>query len=283
MVIKMSEYQFTNALGYNLFQACNMHNSSFQGYFMPAIMNPEDTVTFWRMNHIDATRCVVMLDQKEEFVGIARMGVRGKRGWCGGFGIAPEFRGRGASKLLAKEMVRVARESGLERLQLEVLSQNERARNVYEYAGFVANRRLIGIEIAISELPEDRSTGVKPIPVEVESLLSLSMLNANEHPCWGREAATILGLSAQAYGIIGPDGRSSGLIVQQVGEKMRILATVFQNPLSDEEIVALLRQAVGGAKSIQVYNEPEDSTFLARCYRLGFKQFFSQYEMFVNL
>src|SRR5689334_16073127 len=103
----MSEYRFSNALGYTFEQLADMHNTSFSGYFMPVSMTPGQTADFWRTNQIDANRCVVMHDANNTFVGMARMGTRGTRCWCGGFGIVPEFRGNGASKLLASEMVRV--------------------------------------------------------------------------------------------------------------------------------------------------------------------------------
>src|SRR2546421_10128622 len=121
-----SEYHFTNALHCSMAQLSEMHTKSFEGYFMPAAMTPEETADFWRAFQIDATRCVITRE-KREFVGMARMGTRDNRGWCGGFGIAPEYRGRGAANLLAAEMVRVGRASGLELIQLEVLTQNERA------------------------------------------------------------------------------------------------------------------------------------------------------------
>src|SRR5579859_1164896 len=121
------QYRFSDATGYSFTQLCEMHNASFSGYFFPATMTPNATADFWRMYQIDATRCVVMHDQQGTFVGMARMGTRGKRGWCGGFGIVPEFRGCGVSKILAQQMVQVAHNSGLMSLQLEVLSQNVRA------------------------------------------------------------------------------------------------------------------------------------------------------------
>jgi len=114
-------YRFTNALGYTFEQMSEMHNASFSGYFVPIEMTPEMTADFWRLNGIDALRSVVMHDEDGAFVGMARMGTRGKRGWCGGFGIVPEFRGRGASTLLAEQMVKVAREGGLRHYKRECL------------------------------------------------------------------------------------------------------------------------------------------------------------------
>jgi ribosomal protein S18 acetylase RimI-like enzyme len=120
----VSECHFSNALNYTHIQLSQMHNASFQGYFAPMEITAEMSADFWRINQIDATRCVIMHDAHGAFVGMARIGSRDKRGWCGGFGIMPQFRGTGASVLLADQMLRVARESGLKTRQLEVLRQN---------------------------------------------------------------------------------------------------------------------------------------------------------------
>ena len=53
------------------------------------------------------------------------LGLRGERGWCGGFGIVPEFRGMGLANWLCEKLVERGRELELATLQLEVLAQNE--------------------------------------------------------------------------------------------------------------------------------------------------------------
>jgi ribosomal protein S18 acetylase RimI-like enzyme len=274
----MSSYHFSHALGYTLEQISEMHNASFQGYFMPVEMTPEMTADFSRVNTIDALRSVIMHDEAGTFVGMARMGTRGNRGWCGGFGIVPAFRGSGASRLLAEQMVRVAREGGLATLQLEVLTQNERARRLYERVGFTVTRRLFGLEIAPAALPD----GV-PVQVErvaVESLLFRLM--GGVQPCWGCEPATILAVPGEALVIPGSNGQLSGVIVQR-GQRVSILASFFDSKLTDAKLAALLRQAAGEASGLVVYNEPEESPCLARYRALGFGEFFSQYEMLLTL
>lgn len=238
------------------------------------------TADFWRMNQIDALRSVVMHDEAGTFVGIARMGTRGKRGWCGGFGIVPEFRGSGASTLLAEQIVRVARETGLDTLQLEVLTQNVRAIKLYTRVGFTITRLLLGLEIATSALPAG-STTLQSEPVAEEALLSY--FAGGDQPCWGREQVSILAAPVESIIAIGPDGRINGLVMQRGDDKIRIQALLLQSKLTDAELASLLRQAAGSASGIQVYNEPEDSLLLARYQALGFASLFSQYEMFVKL
>ncbi|HEY7413790.1 MAG TPA: hypothetical protein VH593_01245, partial [Ktedonobacteraceae bacterium] len=73
----MHTYHFSNALVYTLEKLSEMHNASFDGYFVPITMTPEMAADFWRMNQIDAQRSVVMHDEAGAFVGMARMGTRG--------------------------------------------------------------------------------------------------------------------------------------------------------------------------------------------------------------
>lgn len=274
----MHTYHFSPALEYTFEQISEMHNASFHGYAMPFEMTPEMTATFWRINDIDALRSVVMHDENGTFVGMARIGIRGRRGWCGGFGIVPEFRGSGASRLLAEEMVRVARECELATLQLEVLTQNERARRLYERVGFTITRRLFGLEIALCSLPVGPALRVERMAVESV----LDRLTGILQPCWGCEPATILVANCEALVISRSVGQLDGVIVQH-GQRVGILASFFSSELSEAELAALLQQAASEADDILVYNEPEGSPYLERYRALGFSEFFSQYEMQLTL
>lgn len=278
----MNKYRFSNALGYTFEQLAEMHNASFSGYFVPISMTAAQIADFWRINQINATRCVVMHDENGDFVGLARMGTRGTRGWCGGFGITPAFRGSGASKLLANEMVRVARESGLTLLQLEVLSQNSRARKLYEQVGFVVHRRLFGLEIATSALPTSSSPSLPTENISAETLLSRFQQRSHQ-PCWNLEAASVLTANTEAFVASGPDGHQNAVIVQRIDDKIRVQAVLLQGQFTDEAFAALLRTAAADATMIQVYNEPEESPLLQRYLALGFTEYFSQDEMLLKL
>lgn len=275
----MHEYHFSDALNYSHIQLSAMHNASFQGYFVPLEMTAEMSADFWRINQIDAIRSVVMHDSQGTFVGMARMGLRGDRGWCGGFGIVPAFRGSGASLLLAEQMVRVARESGLITLQLEVLTQNVRAMKLYEKVGFVRSRRLLGLEIASTVLPPDTHLPVESAPVET----LLPFLYDGRRPFWGNELASLLMMKLEAFVSPASVGKVHGLLVQRMNGKVRVVAALLQNTLTTPEFAALLRYAAGDAQGIQVYNEAEGSSLLEHCQRLGFSEWFSQNEMFLNL
>src|SRR6266568_8200029 len=178
-----TDYHFSDATGYSHIQLAEFHTASFEGYDFPMQITAAQSADFWRANQIDANRCVIMHDEAGKFVGMARMGTRGLRGWCGGFGITPAFRGTGASGLLAAEMVRVARESGLKTLQLEVLTQNNKAIKTYEKVGFARTRRFFGLELETEKLPQVNAGKIEKVAVE-ELFIGQKMLT---RPWWDNE------------------------------------------------------------------------------------------------
>ncbi|HEY7355787.1 MAG TPA: GNAT family N-acetyltransferase [Ktedonobacterales bacterium] len=276
----MSSYHFSNALGYTHEQLAEMHNASFSGYFFPMNITAEQSAGFWQVYQINAAYCVVMHDEQDRFVGMARMGARGLRGWCGGFGIVPEFRGTGASKLLAAQMVQAARESGLTTLQLEALTQNVKAIKLYEGVGFVATRRLV-IAQAASKALRAAASALQVQAVPLNALMP--RLYEGQRPDWEREPASIQTLRAEAVAAPGADGQLNGLIFRRSGDNIQMLAAVLQSDLSNADFAALLCEAAGDATWVQLFNEPEDSLLLARCRDLGFAETVSQYEMFLRL
>jgi len=133
----MEEYQFARALSYDFGALANMFTEAFTGYFFPMNMTPEALANHWRLYQIDGARSLVMRDPEGTFVAMTLIGARGTRGWCGGFGVAPAFRGHGAGKRLAREMV----ETG-DALPLEV---SDVAIEERQHLGLVAGQRACGL------------------------------------------------------------------------------------------------------------------------------------------
>jgi ribosomal protein S18 acetylase RimI-like enzyme len=272
-------YHFSDATGYTHYQLAEFHTASFEGYDFPMQITAAQSADFWRTNQIDANRCVIMHDKAGSFVGMARMGTRGLRGCCGGFGITPEFRGTGASTLLAAEMVRVARESGLKSLQLEVLTQNIKAIKTYEKAGFAITRQLYGLELENEELPQVNASKVEKVAVE-ELLIGQKLLT---QPWWGNELPTLLTQTVEAYALTDATGNTHGLFVREARGNRQVMAAVSTGELSKAELIAMLCAVVGNRSKIQIFNEPEESRWLDIYRELGFTEYFSQYEMTLEL
>jgi ribosomal protein S18 acetylase RimI-like enzyme len=276
----MEEYRFSRALAYRFTELAEMFNSAFTGYLLLVSMTAEATAAHWRLYHIDGARSLVTHDQAGAFVGLAYIGVRGTRGWCGGFGIAPAFRGRGAGKRLAREMVETARESGLRSLQLEVLSQNEAARAIYEAAGLTVRRRVRSVEIAVAALPD--GDGQAAARLETSAPLVAEDILAAE-PVWQQELVSLLAMTTETAHLTDAAGQRSTLVCRKAGEKTLILAASVARTTTEQELVALLRRAAADSSSIQLTNCPGSSSILARCQALGFTEVYSQDEMYLDL
>jgi hypothetical protein len=243
-------------------------------------MTPEALATHWRLYHIDGARSLVLLDRAGAFAGMTLIGARGARGWCGGFGVTPAFRGRGVGKRLAREMVETARASGLRSLQLEVLSQNGAARSVYETAGLTVRRQVRTVEIAIAALPAgadaDGGQLTSSAPLAAADVLAAQ-------PVWQQELASLLTMTTETTHLTDSAGQRSALIYSHSGERTRILAAHVSTSLTEQELIALLRRAAGDSTAIQLTNCPGGSPVLARCQALGFNEVYSQDEMFMAL
>jgi ribosomal protein S18 acetylase RimI-like enzyme len=276
----MEEYQFTRALSYDFGALANMFTEAFTGYFFPMNMTPEALANHWRLYHIDGARSLVMRDSEGTFAGMTLVGARGARGWCGGFGIAPAFRGHGAGKRLASEMIETARISGLRSLQLEVLSQNDVARAVYETACLTVRRRVRTVEIALAALPDGADTDAKQVataaPLVAEDVLAAQ-------PVWQQELASLLAMTTETTHVTDTAGHRSSLVCARSGAHTRILAASVAKSITEEELIALLRQATGESSVIQLTNCPGSSSILARCLSLGFSEVYSQEEMYITL
>jgi RimJ/RimL family protein N-acetyltransferase len=275
----MEEYQFARALEYDFGALAGMFTEAFTGYFFPMNMTAGSLANHWRLYHIDGARSLVMRDAADAFAGLTLIGARGARSWCGGFGVAPAFRGRGAGKRLAREMVESARASGLHSLQLEVLSQNAAARAIYESAGLTVRRRVRTVEIAITALP-DAEEGVSQVVTSM-SLVAEDALAAE--PVWQQELASLLAMTTETTHITDGAGQPSSLVCVRSGALTRIVAASVAGSLTERGLIALLRHAAGDSSGLQLVNCPESSPMLVRCQSLGFTEVYSQDEMYIAL
>lgn len=117
-------------------------NRGFEGYFLPVEHTADSLALMVEDNDIALDHSLVLLDADEAPAGVALLGVRSNRGWVGGMGIAPVYRGQGQGEALMRALVAEARSCGLHTLQLEVLSQNAVARRLYTRLGFRTTRPL---------------------------------------------------------------------------------------------------------------------------------------------
>jgi len=94
--------------------------------------------TFWsELALVPSTRCyVVAVDDEDAVLGYAGVFTAGDDADVQTVAVAPQAQGRGLGRLLLHSLIRTARERGVSRLFLEVLSDNAPALALYEREGF---------------------------------------------------------------------------------------------------------------------------------------------------
>src|SRR3954453_6853483 len=136
---------FIPATHVSLAELAEFFNPPFAGYFYPQQKTAMSLAQRVRHEQL-ALQHSLLAYKDEKFVGLALLGLRGSDGWCGGFGIVPELRGRGLASELMREFMARARGCGVKRLSLEVLARNTPARRLYESAGMHITRDLLILE-----------------------------------------------------------------------------------------------------------------------------------------
>src|SRR5579883_2917667 len=125
------EYVLSDTSQMSIEQLAKVTNATFQGYFVPVNHTTQSFAAACRAWSMDVAQSIILEKNDGRLVGLAMLAIRAERGWCGGFGILPRYRGRGLARVLAEGMIDRARRLGLKSLQLECFLQNDRAVRVY--------------------------------------------------------------------------------------------------------------------------------------------------------
>src|SRR5215216_4288567 len=132
---------FVSATSYSLDALGDIFTRSFENYFYSGTTTAAILSGRVRTEQIDLQHSLVMQVGGDQ-AGIALLGLRGDRAWCGGFGVMLPFRRRGLAHKLAAAMLDQARQAGVYGCGLEVLTRNQAAISTYLRAGFKLVRDL---------------------------------------------------------------------------------------------------------------------------------------------
>ncbi|MGG3470626.1 GNAT family N-acetyltransferase [Neobacillus pocheonensis] len=127
-------------------------NRGFEGYFVKIDMTPELFFNRVVNEGLSLNHSIVGFDSDEP-IAILMNGFRtinGKKtAWNGGTGIATDYRGKGVSKLLMEETLKIYREEGVEVATLEAIKENERAIRLYQSYGYEITDSLVYLSGAL--------------------------------------------------------------------------------------------------------------------------------------
>lgn len=250
-------------------------NLVYTDYFVPVAVTEQAARSHVEAGDIDRASSPLWLDDTGGVVGFAALGVRGTRGWVGGFGVAPAYRGQGISHGLIGALLDRAKRIGVRDVALEVLAQNAPAIRAYRRAGFAHRRDLRTFRWA---KPVEAGEGPEMHPADPASLLP-HRARIGASPPWQREPASVAkmpGLEGLACGA--PDAPRAFLLSRAVDDAITIVDIAAPDADTAIRLVgALARRAAG--RPMRLTNEPEGSPVCAALSSLGWEEIIRQHEM----
>ncbi len=285
----MSHVSFESAASLPLGRLATLFSRSFEGYFFPFELSQEKLAERVRIEHLDLHASSILVVDGEPS-GVALLGVRGDRAWCGGFGLLPRFRGKGLALALTRHMLAVAGTSGATRCTLEVLCQNERAIRVYASAGFRPVRDLVTLEWARPDARDALGTTVAPA-IALANVDARELLRGFDElvpACWQRDLPTLLGVGGlQGVALDDESDRRAWAIfrLDPPGTKAnppaaRIAALGMRDVGAGERLLAELKNRFA---KLLVVNEPAESQSTHALSAAGFVEVHRQHEMAIDL
>lgn len=141
-------------------------NHSFSDYFVPFKLTYEQLLAKMKADKTDLSLSVGTFEN-ETLVGFILHGFdvinHKKIAYNGGTGVIPEKRGLGLTKQMYSYILPILKTKGINKLQLEVISNNIQAIKSYQKAGFEIKRNLSCFKGTITSLPTNSTIKIKPI------------------------------------------------------------------------------------------------------------------------
>jgi ribosomal protein S18 acetylase RimI-like enzyme len=257
----------------------------YENYVVPVQMTPEWLANHIVVNDIDRDDSPLWLDGRGEVAALGLLGVRGARGWIGGFGVAAAHRGQGLARLLARDMLERAARRGLREVQLEVITKNPLAIRTYFGAGFDVRRDLL-VYVRPAEAPAPSAVAAAVEDAGADAVLGAAVAargaEALPGACWQREPASLLGRGGLSALAIGPAGRDAFLLYAASPAGVRIAAWSVRSGADLGALIAALAARHPGLP-FTLLNEPEDSPWRSALESLGFTERLRQHEMVAGI
>lgn len=268
---------FRPASSFTLDEYAGIFARSFAGYYYPMSMTVQVMAARVRTENIDLHRSVILM-AGDEPVGQATMAIRGDCTWCGGFGIAPEFRGKGYAAPLFAEFLVQAQQAGVKHLTLEALTKNERALKVYTSAGMKIVRQTRLFEW-LHPSPENVAEAAWP-PAD------MAMVAENFHrlhevaPAWARDLPSVMMRAGLKQIKFEADGRVSAYALLSAGDgTTRIVDFAADDFFVSISLLQIMQMSSAKITSI---DEPADGPLTHAFELMGFREFDSQHELAID-
>lgn len=253
-------------------------NLGYEGYFVPVAFSEGALAAWFHCGDFSLKDSLVALDG-DHLVGFSFLGVRGSRGWIGGFGIAPAYRGRGLAADLFARHVRHVQGLRLTSVQLEVLEQNW-ASKVYSRAGFEIARRLSVLRGRLPGVPCETEAPVAVAEDPRQLLFHSHRLHESTPAVWQREPEWLeRSLTPSVTGLYtGLAGEPSAYLLYTADQdRIRVLDAAAPGDAEADALVRALTWRHPGAEAVLV-NEPVGPVLRAFA-AAGLQEAMAQHEM----
>lgn len=256
-------------------------NTVYQRYVVPFAMGEEQMGRHLSSTALDLAHSPLWLDDQGEVAGLGALGVQGERGWIGGFGLSPTYRGRGLGRLLLEETLAGARALGMHQVDMEVLRQNEAAIRLYTRADFRVAAHLAGLVRLrpVAPMPgRETARGADP-----RTLLARLPRLRPELTSWQREPSTLAASGELAALVVGSPERPDGyLFYRRTPTAVAIMDIGAASAPTVTMLVDTLRRRIP-ERSISLNNEPIGGVVHAALLASGWKEVWRQQRMVIAL
>jgi ribosomal-protein-alanine N-acetyltransferase len=231
--------ELSPAAAFDVATLARVFTAAYEGYWFPVQL---DAAAFARMATIvDADLGLSRVGTVDgEPVAVVLLARRDVEGWVGGMGVAAPHRRRGLGRTMLAAALAAARDAGIERVTLEVLEQNQPARELYRHLGFERVR-----ELEVWSLP---TAPGEPREVAAAEALAWLRLHRTDREPWQRDDASVAHL-----------GDVRGVMVEGAAALVRVAGrhvSVLQLAGRPDALRALLAGARGLGDSLGVVNLP---------------------------
>jgi ribosomal protein S18 acetylase RimI-like enzyme len=258
-------------------------NTVYTDYVVPLTMTEPQLAQHVANNDIDLEHSPLWLAEDGSVVGLAALGVRGARGWIGGFGVAPQWRGQGLSHQFTDGALAVARELGLRTVQLEVITTNPRAIRAYQRGGFEITRALRILARAADAPPLAAPRSTRVVDADARTLLGRDLAERPVPPPWQREPVALArGAAPRGLALNDPAAPRAWLVYSAGAQSATIGELVAADAAVAHTLLAALIHDYPG-RAISLLNEPTDDPASAAYDALGFSEILRQHEMLATL
>lgn len=200
---------------YTYKQLAEIYNAARVDYIVPMPMNAKRMQEYVEHYDVDLDGSVVALNSGIE-AGVGMLGLRGLRGWITRLGVSPECRRKRIGQFVVDNLMENARQSGVTRMQIEVIVGNEPAHRLFFDVGFEIIRQLLVIRRPPG-LPEPNSefdrAAIEPIP---QDELGAYLDRREPGASWVEETPSLLhGGDLEGFRLTLPTCGSEGWVIFQ--------------------------------------------------------------------